>query len=373
MIKAIKESAQFPDLNDSIIDFAPTSEAPLEDKRFVYTEDTTIQELMGGPKPEEDKAFVIIQDGGVGDAICASAMIESAKNFYPNRKIVVGSAHPEVLEHNPNIDALYHLGAPGDLFDKWVKPLKHYGSVIKRDIYNACAHKLFPGPLSMIWCHLYGVPFPGEDKVKIYLTEGEIEEGRKFISTFPRSVIAIHGTGAKLTFDSNVQITPNKDWFPEYWEELVKLLTEDFDVIQLGGANEPQIKNVTTYMMGQTHLRQAASIIKSCVTFISIDSFIGHAGAGVQNPGVVLFGRSNPYIAGHPKNDNLWVSNSCEFNDLFCGRPQGYFGDSEIFRGVRRPWVCPTRSCMRALTPQIVYEHTIKLISRKQKNGNISS
>ncbi len=65
---------------------------PLGEKLYVTKSDVTIQELMGGTKPNDDPYFVIIQDGGVGDAICASAMIASAKKFYPNKKIIVGSS-----------------------------------------------------------------------------------------------------------------------------------------------------------------------------------------------------------------------------------------------------------------------------------------
>jgi len=347
--------------NDEVPVFESTDGVPLGEKRFVTESNITIQELMGGPKPDEDKAFVIIQDGGVGDAICATPMIKSAKKAFPDKVIVVGSSHAEVLENNPDIDHLYHLGAPGDLFEKWVKPLKHFGSVIKRDIYNSCAHKLFPGPLSMIWCHLYGVPFENDD-VKVYLTDKEDEEAKKFLSTFPRPVILVHGTGAKLTFNPSVQITPNKDWFFDYWQVLVGQLAKDFDVIQVGGKEEPLIPGVTTYLVGNTSLRQTAALLKNCLTYVSIDSFVGHCGPAVGKSGIVLFGRSNPYIAGHKTNLNLWVKNSCEFNDLHCGRPQGYFGDSEMFRGQMRPWACPTRSCMRALTPDIVLQEVYKVI-----------
>ena len=336
-------------------------EIPLDEKRFVCHSDTTIQELMGGPKPNDDPYFCIIQDGGVGDAIAATPMFASAKKYFPDKKIIVGSSHAEVLEGNPNCDALYHLGSPGDLFEKYVKPLKHYGSVIKRDIYNAAAHKLFPGPLSMIFCHLYGVPYEG-DNVKIYLNENELNEGKKFVASFPRDVIVVHGTGAKLIWDSKTQITPNKDWFGDYWNSLVRELVKDYDVIQVGGKDEAPIENVTTYLMGQTSLRQTAALLSNCLTYVAIDSFVGHCGAAVGKRGVVMFGRSNPYIAGHPTNRNVFVTNSCEFNDMHCGRPQGYFGDSEMFRGIRRPWVCPHRSCMRALTPALVYNETISLI-----------
>ena len=328
----------------------------------------TIQELIGEERPPEDRAFVIIQDGGVGDAICATPMIESAMKFHKGKEIVVGSAHHEILINNPHIDHLYSLASPGDLFEKWVKPLKHFGSVIKRDIYNACAHKLFPGPLSMVWCHLYNVPFY-EDNIKVYLLKGEEEEAIDFIKTFPKEVILIHPYGAKLLFDPKVQITPNKDWFPECWEQVVSELTEKYDVVQIGGPEEEPIKGVTTYLMGQTSIRQTAALIKHCLTYICIESFVGHCGAAVGKPGVVLFGRSNPYIAGHKINKNLWIPNSCEFNDLFCGRPQGYFGDSEMFRGVMRPWICPSRSCMKAIRPVNVLSAVQEIIDQTTRKN----
>lgn len=345
------------------------TETPFKNSEYVH-DGTTISELMGFKRPPEDEAFVIIQDGGVGDAICATPMIKSAKEFYPNKKIVVGAVYADMLQGNPYIDHLYHLGNPGDLFEKWVRPLKYFGSVIKRDIYNACAHKLFPGPLSMIWCHLYGVPFHGDD-VMVYLSDGEMEEAQRFLKSFPREVIFIHGTGAKLNFNPAVQITPNKDWFPDYWQVLVKELTKQYDVVQLGGKEESQIPGVTTYLMGATSLRQTAALLKNCLTYVAIDSFVAHCGAGVQKRGVVLFGRSNPYIAGHALNKNVWVKDSCPYNDLHCGRPQGYFGDSEMFRGVTRPWVCPNRECMRAIKPAYILEKVREIIREEKKKAKV--
>jgi len=336
------------------------NDIPFKNIKYVHDQ-STIDELMGKNKPDDDKAFVIIQDGGVGDSICATPMIESAKKNFPDKIIVVGSSHAEILEMNPNIDYLYHLASPGDLFERWVKPLRHFGSVIKRDIYNICAHKLFPGPLSMIWCHLYGVPYIG-DNVKIYLHEKENEEAIRFLKSFRKPTILIHPSGARLLHDPRIQITPNKDWFMDYWIILVKELTKKFSVIQVGGANEEEIPGCTCYLLGRTSVRQTAALVKNCLTYIGIDSFVAHCGAAVNKRGIVLFGRSNPYIAGHVINKNIWVKNSCELNDLHCGRPQGYFGDAEMFEGNLRPWVCPVRSCMRAIKPKFVLDKVNEIV-----------
>jgi ADP-heptose:LPS heptosyltransferase len=327
----------------------------------------SIYELIGKEKPEEDKVLVIIQDGGIGDAVCATPMLEQARKIYPNKTIVVGSTHPEVLERNPNIDHLYHLAMPGNLFEKWVRPLKHLGSVRKLDIYNENAHKLFPGPLSMIWSYLYNLPWQNDD-VKIYLTENEENDAKVWLSSFaPREVIIIHTAGAHITYNPKVQVTPNKDWFKDYWARLVSMLSIDYDVVQVGGPEEERIPGCSMYLMGGCSLRATCALLKYCLTYVGIDSFCNHAGPAVGKSGVVLFGRSNPYIAGHAINRNLWIDGSCVDDNLFCGRPCGYFGDSELHKGNMRSWECKTRSCMRALTPEIVYDQTIQHI--KQLKG----
>jgi ADP-heptose:LPS heptosyltransferase len=169
---------------------------------------------------------------------------------------------------------------------------------------------------------------------------------------------------ARLTFDPKTQITQNKDWFPERWAELVNTLNKTYDVVQIGGKEEPEISGVTTYLTGRTSLRQSVALVKHSLTYICVESLIGHVGAAVEKPGVVLFGRSNPIIAGHALSENLYVPNSCEFNDIFCGRPQGYFGDSELYKGQMRPWLCPNRTCMRAITVPLVLQSFKKILNK---------
>ena len=322
----------------------------------------TVYELMGKPKPAKDPYLVLIIDGGTGDNVVASVMIEMAKKTYPEKKIIVGAIHPELLENNPNIDKLYHLAEPDDMYETYVKDLKHFGSVLKRDIYNVSAHKTFPGTLSMIWCYLYGIPYH-KDNPQIYLTEKEDTEAKKWLSSFDKPVIFIQCYGARLTFDPEKgPITTNKDWNKESWVKLVKYLSKNYYVIQLGGRGEEQIPGCAWYMLGGCSLRQSAALIKNCLTYVTIDSFTNHVGASVGKPGIVLFGRSNPVIAGHTINKNLYVPDSCIYDNFGCGRPMGYFGDSERSLGAMRPWLCPERTCMKALTPEIVYDQTIKLI-----------
>lgn len=323
----------------------------------------SIDEYMGKEKPPEDNVIIIIQDGGIGDSICATPMLESMRKIHKDKTIVFASFYPDIFYKNPNIDYLYSSNNLDSVYEKWVKNLRYNKSMIKKDIYNSGIHKLFPGKLSEAICYLYGAPYPG-DNTKVYLTEDEEKESKKFLKSFPRDVILIHPCASKINYKPDVKLTTSKDWDDEYWKELVSLLTKDFDVVQVGGAKEKPIEGVTTYLMGLTSIRQTMSLVKNALTTVSVDSFIGHVSPAVGKTGVVLFGRSNPYIFGHDSNINVWIDGSCELNDMFCGRPQSYWGDNVMYKGTTKLWECPNRTCMKAIKPELVYQKVFDSIEK---------
>jgi ADP-heptose:LPS heptosyltransferase len=329
----------------------------------------SIDEYMGKEKPPKDDVIIIVQDGGIGDTIASTVMIESARKIYRDRKLVLGTFYPDVFLNNPNVDVLYATHQSDGIYEKWIKKIRYNSSLLKVDLYNSGIHKIFPGKLSEAYCYYYNVPYSG-DNPKIYLTDDENEKAKVFLSSFPRDVILIHPCAGKVNYDPKRKLTENKDWFKDYWKKLVEKLNKEFDIVQLGGPMEEEIEGVTTYLMGHTNIRQTMALVKNALTFIGIDSFVGHVGPAVDKTGVVLFGRSNPYIFGHDSNVNVWVDNSCELNDMFCGRPQSYWGDSELFRGVVRSWTCPNRSCMKAITPEIVYKKVFEAIEINTRKNN---
>jgi ADP-heptose:LPS heptosyltransferase len=165
---------------------------------------------------------------------------------------------------------------------------------------------------------MHGVPYPGDDKMKMYFTEKEDLEGKDYINSFTKAkgkpVVLIQCYGGRLTWNGN-SMTDNKNWFPEYWEKLVQRLTKDFYVIQIGGPQEQQVPGCNFYMLPGCNMRQSAALLRHCLSYITIDSYANHAGPASRSNwgGVVLFGRSNPLIAGHRKNRNIWINESCDF------------------------------------------------------------
>lgn len=320
----------------------------------------------------DDECIILVIDGGCGDIICSTPMVESFKRYNKDKTIIVRTYYPEIFFNNPNIDHLYSTQTVDDMFEKYVKNLKSFTSIRKFDLYNLGCYKYFPGKLSKAFCYLYETPYIN-DNVKMYISEEEDKEAKIFLNSFDKEVILIQPQSARVIYSPTTKLTENKDWFKERWEEVIKELSFSYDIIQVGGKQEEELKGITCNLSGNISFRQTAAMLKNCLTFISIDSFLGHAGAAVNKRGVVLFGRSNPTIFGHDNNINIWIKDSCE--DIGCGRPISYFGDNIISKGNISAWICKDRKCMKAISSRIVLDNVYNLIrdikTKEKVNSNI--
>jgi ADP-heptose:LPS heptosyltransferase len=110
-----------------------------------------------------------------------------------------------------------------------------------------------------------------------------------------------------------------------WWPEVVAKLTElGHTIIQVGASGEEQL--VEDFRSGLT-LDELATIIKSCDTWIGVDSFGQHFCWDLGVRGVAIFGQSDPKIFGHEENINLlksrdylrdkqfWLWEQAEFNE----------------------------------------------------------
>jgi ADP-heptose:LPS heptosyltransferase len=86
------------------------------------------------------------------------------------------------------------------------------------------------------------------------------------------------------------------------WKELCELLIkEGFELVQVGVDSEERfVEDFRTL-----DYAGLCSLIDSCETYITIDSFFQHLGWSRGKKGIVLFSVSNPLIFGHHENINL--------------------------------------------------------------------
>lgn len=93
-----------------------------------------------------------------------------------------------------------------------------------------------------------------------------------------------------------------------YWEEVIEGLKADWHILQIGISGEKQLTEDFRINLPLKTLKELL-IDPKCLTWISVDNFLPHLAHGVgKEPGVVLWGISDPDIFGYRENKNLLKS-----------------------------------------------------------------
>lgn len=94
----------------------------------------------------------------------------------------------------------------------------------------------------------------------------------------------------------------NYPWWPELIQKL-KLLGHE--IVQVGIDGEQQL---TEDFRKNLSFDELSLLMKSCDTWIGVDSFGQHLGWSLGCRGIAIFGQSDPNIFGHPENINVLKS-----------------------------------------------------------------
>jgi len=100
-----------------------------------------------------------------------------------------------------------------------------------------------------------------------------------------------------------------------YWQELIELLFKDgYEIVQIGIEGENPLVPDFRKNLSLTELDK---LVKSCDTWISVDSFFQHFCWDLKKQGIVLWAQSDPNIFGHSENINLLKDRSYLRKDPF--------------------------------------------------------
>ena len=78
--------------------------------------------IISVPEISSKEKYVVWHiEGGLGKNIAATALCESIKKTYPDRKLIMVVSHPEVFLNNPFIDRVYFVGNKSYFYDDYIK------------------------------------------------------------------------------------------------------------------------------------------------------------------------------------------------------------------------------------------------------------
>lgn len=250
-----------------------------------------------------DKFVVFHIDGGCGKNIMATAVIESINAAYPEHKIVVVSAYPEVFLHNPKIYRVYKFGFIPYFFDEYIN---NKDSIILRlEPYHSGDYLYGKKSLVEIWCDLFDIPCVTK-KPNIFLTE------REHLNAFNN----LQKNGPILmvqTFGGSEKQEPKYSWSRDlnfnFVQDVVNSVRHNFDkVVQIRRENQPKLEN--TFSLTDS-FRNLFHYINLADKFLCIDSFAQHAVAALDKSATVGWIATSPVVFGYDTNTNI-VANGVE-------------------------------------------------------------
>lgn len=293
--------------------------------------------------------------GGLGDHLCATPLIRQLKKtslaiigydsenpIYgrsENRsKLVISSVYNPIFAGNENVDELVY---PNEL--------DGYENIDDRHLYKWAFENSFSGKLSEAWCKMFEVLYD-DDNLDYTIFPQEKEWAEKEIPNKNTSILISITSGIPVISYGDVNLvgsanprTTIKNWFIERWVEVVKELNKmGFEVYQVGGIKDEIVPGCKRNFLGSDY-RKTVALVDRCRTWISVDTFLQHAGHAVKKLGVVIFGPSNPDIFGHDTNINFFHPEVCV--DRKCLQ-----GNEDKFQWLSHAFNCENKKCMKSIT-----------------------
>ena len=244
-----------------------------------------------------DKYIVFHIDGGAGKNIAATAVCRSISKAYPDHKLIVVTAWPEIFLHNPNVYRVYKFGNLPYFYDDYIK---NKGSKILRlEPYHTEDFLYRKKHLSEIWCDLLGIESTGA-KPEIFLTQRE----RMFIDRQLQKngpVLLIQTSGG-----ADGQPHPYswaRDIPPTIAQDVVNSVKGQFSkILHVRRENQPPLEGT---IQVTDSLRNIFCYIALSDKVLGIDSLVQHAAAALDKPSVVCWVTNDPIVFGYNLHKNI--------------------------------------------------------------------
>ena len=184
----------------------------------------------------------------------------------------------------------------------------------------------------------------------------------QFTLTLPRFPKKINNrnTPRYITFQNKTGWSSYKEWWG--WQELINIIKEkkpNIEIYQIGGPNDPQIKNTHDSFCGDSFEDNVAAQAWANI-HIGLDSVFNHTtninwlNKG-KTKGIILFGSTQAEASGYPHNENISLGLSCQ--PCFKEDPKV----SRVPLGLcdnppNQTYENPQHACMKGITPEMVFD-----------------
>jgi GT2 family glycosyltransferase len=216
-----------------------------------------------------ERRIQIVRRGARGDVLLVTPVIEALRKKWPQAKIAVQTAHPEMLVGVADCEQLEEADLTYDLDS---------------------AYERRPGlPIVDVFADRCGVKL---DSHRPRMVASESDKAWALTVARGKQVALIH---------PGPTTWPGKNWSYEKFEEVVKWLQRNgYYCVSVGGNNSPHV-GCDDSVAGVSTPQQLYALAGLSQLFVGLDSMPQHVASAANTPSVVLFGATDPKCIMRPE------------------------------------------------------------------------
>jgi hypothetical protein len=252
-----------------------------------------------------DQYVIFHIDGGCGKNIVATAVCKSIKAAYPERKLIVVTAYPEVFLHNPLVHRVYRFGNLPYFYDDYIDGKDSV--VLRMEPYHSGDILYKRKSLAEIWCDVFNIPCI-DKRSEIFLTERELLFAQKQLQKEGPILLVQTSGGAE---QQGHPYSWSRDLPPMFAQEIINAVKDKFSKIyQIRRDNQPAIEGA---LQITDNFRNLFCYISLSDKLLGIDSFMQHTAAAFNKKATVGWISNSPVVFGHGIHDNIIASGTESF------------------------------------------------------------
>lgn len=296
--------------------------------------------------------FMVGQGYGYGDMLCLLSSAQSLKELDPDIEITFLTKHPEVLNNQPGVDNVYHIGNALKLWETHCKK----DSIIYTFPYWEITGRMRDLPDTLLNTFRKVVSLPPATSFPIYrLGENDIQLAIDLKEGLEGTMIVVQrGRGRPIKL---IEL--------DVMEEIVLMLNGmGYDCVQIGYSYDERVDGCVD-LRDQLSFRESMAVMKEAKFIVGHDSMPTHASGIVETPGIFFYGPTSPVDFGYAHNENIFSGVCSQDDKAPCGRPAPWHYDYvSDGKGGYEDWTCPNKTCMNVIDSDFVKMRVIALEAR---------
>lgn len=260
------------------------------------TTDKSILEFKSETSSEKNLIWII--EGGLGKNIAATALCQSVKEAYPDRRLIMVVSYPEVFLNNPFIDRVYFAGNRPYFYEDYIKGKDVL--IFKHEPYHQTDHILRKKHLIENWCDLLGIKYTGQTP-QVFVNMAQQMTHSVWLREKPTMVLQTNGgplTGQKYGYSWC------RDIPFEIGQAIVDRCKDQYHIFQITRPDSQKLTGVEVIDQPMNNMELFAVLVNAQKRVL-IDSSLQHAAAAFNLPSTVFWIGTSPTVFGYNLHNNI--------------------------------------------------------------------